>query len=225
MFGNALGDAAYGLVCGATSSGHGYVQAQRTDGTASTFDLFLQPNGGNVGIGTTSPSTKLHVNGTVTATAFAGDGSNLTGISGGKILQVVSNVYKTDQTFSTQGSFFDTGLTATITPTSSSSHILVSAQLTFQPHGATTLEFRVLRGSTVLDVGVSGGGSQALVAGAQDGSRGAYPSMQIFDDGISTTSSTTYKVQARVHNANSRINGRDTDYRACSVMTLMEVSA
>ena len=49
--------------------------------------------------------------------------------------------------------------------------------------------------------------------------------MQIFDDGISTTSSTTYKVQARVHNANSRINGRDTDYRACSVMTLMEVSA
>ena len=225
VFGNALGDAAYGLVCGATSSGHGYVQAQRTDGTASTFDLFLQPNGGNVGIGTTSPSTKLHVNGTVTATAFAGDGSNLTGISGGKILQVVSNVYKTDQTFSTQGSFFDTGLTATITPTSSSSHILVSAQLTFQPHGATTLEFRVLRGSTVLDVGVSGGGSQALVAGAQDGSRGAYPSMQIFDDGISTTSSTTYKVQARVHNANSRINGRDTDYRACSVMTLMEVSA
>ena len=34
---------------------------------------------------------------------------------------------------------------------------------------------------------------------------------------------TTYKVQAQVDNANSRINGRDTDYRACSVMTLMEL--
>ena len=181
---------------------------------------FRPSTGNNIDLGVSSAKWQ-----NVHAIRYYGDGSNLTGISGGKILQVVSNVYKTDQTFSTQGSFFDTGLTATITPTSSSSHILVSAQLTFQPHGATTLEFRVLRGSTVLDVGVSGGGSQALVAGSQDGSRGSYPSMQIFDEGLSKSSSTTYKVQARVHNANSRINGRDTDYRACSVMTLMEVSA
>jgi len=62
QFGNSI-DHKYGLQIGAIASGKGYIQAQRSDGTATTYDLLVQPNGGNVGIGTSSPVSiaKLHV--------------------------------------------------------------------------------------------------------------------------------------------------------------------
>jgi hypothetical protein len=44
--------------------------------------LFVVNNAGNVGIGTSSPTQKLVVSGNVSATAYYGDGSNLTGVGG-----------------------------------------------------------------------------------------------------------------------------------------------
>ena len=78
-----------------------------------------------LGIGTSTPSEKLEVNGTVKATAFEGDGSALTNISGGgKVLQVVSST-KTNTFTTTSSTFTDiTGFSASITPSSTSSKIL-----------------------------------------------------------------------------------------------------
>ena len=56
-------DVNYGTLFGTLSDGKGWIQQQRVDTGTSVYDLLLQPNGGNVGIGTTTPTYTLQVNG------------------------------------------------------------------------------------------------------------------------------------------------------------------
>jgi hypothetical protein len=53
--------ASYGLIGGSLGSGNSFLQVQRVDGTATAYDLLLQPTAGKVGIGTTTPNNKLHL--------------------------------------------------------------------------------------------------------------------------------------------------------------------
>ncbi len=53
----------YGTMFGTTSSGLGYIQQQRFDGTATAYNLILQPNGGNIGIGTSVVPATLTIGG------------------------------------------------------------------------------------------------------------------------------------------------------------------
>jgi hypothetical protein len=57
----AFGTVGYGLAAGAITNGNAYLQATRWDTLATNYNLLLQPNGGNVGIGTTAPEKLLSV--------------------------------------------------------------------------------------------------------------------------------------------------------------------
>jgi cytoskeletal protein CcmA (bactofilin family) len=58
---NGGGSGAYGLLGGVLSTGNAFLQVQRVDTTATAYNMLLQPNGGNVGIGTTNPIGKLDI--------------------------------------------------------------------------------------------------------------------------------------------------------------------
>lgn len=113
-----------------------------------------------------------------------------TGFPAGSVLQVVQGTIASGTT-TTSTSFVDTGLTVSITPSSSSSKIMVIACCTnVLNDGSNKIEFQLLRGASVL---------QLSVWGANVRTDGAVPFSYL--DSPATTSSTTYKVQFRTQNA------------------------
>jgi hypothetical protein len=137
---------------------------------------------------------------------------------GGKVLQVV-NATTSTLTSSSSSTFADTTLTATITPTSATSKVLVIVDQTglFKLTGNARGEIRLLRGATSIIVFESGyGNTDNTTMNAVGGSGCNYL------DSPATTSATTYKTEFRSlsNNASVRVQNDST-----SSITLLEIGA
>jgi hypothetical protein len=138
----------------------------------------------------------------------------------GKVLQVVNAIYGTDTT-STSSTFADTGITATITPTSATSKILVSVTIpVYKDTTNTNGEFKLVRTSTTIATM-----SNVAYNGATTGIDIGTTSINYLDS-PATTSATVYKVQFASQANSSRVvvcrGGGQTNQAS---ITLMEIGA
>lgn len=154
-------------------------------------------------------------------------------VTTGKILQIVSTA-KTDTFSTTSTSFTDiTGLSVSITPTSSSSKVFVMLTIG-QIHVSAdyNLEFDVTRAGTPIGVGDTAGsriraGISVSPTVANRGESAAWSYL----DSPSTTSATTYQTRCQVGGGTLHINRSNSDSdsssyaRTVSTLTVMEVSA
>lgn len=129
-------------------------------------------------------------------------GSAWVNVGGGKVLQVVQATYSTATTIAST-SFTDTGLSVSITPSASTSKVLIlGSQSLFLQRNAKSIGggLQLLRGSTsIMDQTGSGSGGVFIEGtGLTDAYLGSVNPINYLDS-PATTSSTTYKVQAKVY--------------------------
>ena len=162
----------------------------------------------------------------------ANGGTGATSFSPGKVLQVIQGV-KTD-TFSNSGSTYTdiTGLSASITPSSTSNKVLVMVDAKTSCSSGNHY-INLLRGSTgIYESSDIGSRTQSIGYGNQINIYDQRVTVAIFLDSPSTTSATTYKCQVRAESSgtvylNRSSDDRNTanaDGRHASSITLYEIA-
>ena len=153
----------------------------------------------------------------------------------GKVLQVVSMV-KTDTASTTSSTFVTTGIEVSITPSSTSSKVLVFANpVVSGDTGSATVGVQLNRDSTVIIQGDADGSRTRFSSGNIYADNGGYQGNNlpvIYLDSPSSTSALTYKIMYFSSNGSSSayVNRPRNDVdnihygRAASTITVMEIA-
>ena len=201
--------------------------------------LKLKHSGGNSVI-IAAPSSNPASDRTLTLPSNA-DGTVLTTTNpkSGNILQVVHTIKSNGFSVSASTDNFSdiTGLSASITPASSSNKILIHFQTSYSATVGQRGSFRLLRDSTVINAHNADGQNTnqtifpSLVT--RDNTSMSVPVAGSFLDSPSTTSAVTYKLQVGAEggagtiyvNADASTSTGSTHYKGVSNLILMEVAA
>lgn len=151
----------------------------------------------------------------------------------GTVLQIQTTTLTTPFSSSTTGSFFDiTGMSVSITPTSSTSTILVLVSGNAMGNqGTTGWGVRLVRNTTAICVGTSTSNrSPTSSMGPSPDNNWSVPFSITFLDSPATTSAVTYKLQGWVGTSSFTFNRSQSDtdtsgyLRSASTITVMEIA-
>ena len=145
-------------------------------------------------------------------------GTKLSGA--GKVLQVV-NAFTQTQINSSSGTYADTNLTASITPSSASNKVLILINQSMgKGNDNNYFDMKLLRGATTIGDGLASG---AAYTGNSDYNYIGTGFSCSFLDSPNTTSSTTYKTQFKRLGGGSTVVTCQQDGQASSI-TLIEIA-
>jgi len=186
--------------------------ASGTDGEILTYDASGNPVAVSVG-----------TDGQVLTSTGAGSPPAFETAGGGKVLQVVQGTTTTEVS-TTTSTWIDSGLTASITPSSTSSKILVIFSTVLRAGMGSDNQggVRLVRGSTTIqDYGISTFGmyeasSNTLMYGSFSAN---------YLDSPATTSATTYKYQGRNYSTGTFYMNSNSGSSSDASIILMEIGA
>tara|TARA_R110001592_G_scaffold359680_1_gene666617 strand:+ start:419 stop:931 length:513 start_codon:yes stop_codon:yes gene_type:complete len=150
--------------------------------------------------------------------------------STGSVLQVVQGL-KTDSASTTSTSFGNSGLAASITPSSTSSKILIIVNTDIgQSNFQKRVHLKLTGGNTATYIGNAGTGVESAITAATrvNDAYGQLPTSMGYMDSPATTSAITYNVQWRVEGDTAYMNRPATldsvGANTASTIVLMEIA-
>ena len=199
---NSIGTGSAGQVLKTDSAGTGVEWA--TDGGL--------PSGGTAG--------------QVVTNTTAGVGTWQDSAVGGKVLQVLQTTHSATTQYSVNSNYVDiSGLSVTITPSSTSSKILVIASVQIGGNAPQT-SVRLIRGTT--RIGDNGTSTGSFMTQGWSNGYVTVTTANSYLDSPNTTSATTYKLTLRVHAGNWAYTNRaesNEHHEPISTITVMEIGA